>query len=115
MSIDVQLPKVQTHSSHSLWHHRNMHTNTILFYAVVLFARPTFRPQKFGLRADAKKSGDSQFQVSEKRNQIWLEREFSSRLRETHSPGGRFSKGGGLRLVLMPSDNPCGAPRSLIN
>ena len=52
VSIDVQLPKVQTHSSHSLWDHRNMHTNNI-FSAVVLFARPTFRPQKFGLRGYA--------------------------------------------------------------
>ena len=52
VSIDVQLPKVQTHNSHSLWHHRNMRKNIILFSAVVLFAHPTFRPQKFGLRAN---------------------------------------------------------------
>ena len=95
VSIDVQLPKVQTHNSHSLWHYRNMYTNIILFSAVVLFARPTFRPQKFGLRAN--------------------EREISTRLRETLSLGGRFSKRVGLRVVLMPSDNPCGAPRSLTN
>ena len=69
-----------------------MYMNIILFSAVVLFARPTFRPQKFGLRAD--------------------EREFPTRLRETLSLGGRFSKGGGLRLVLMPCDNPCGAIRA---
>ena len=66
-----------------------MHTNIILFSAVELFARPTFRPQKFGLRSD--------------------EREFSTRLRETLSLGGSFSEGGGLKLVLMRSDNPCGA------
>ena len=95
MIIDIQLLKVQTHSSHSLWHYRNMYTNIILFSAVVLFARPTFRPQKIGLRAN--------------------EREISTRLRETLSLGGRFSKGGGLRLLLTPSDNPCGGPRSLTN
>ena len=56
VSFDVQLLKVQIHSSHSLWHSRDMHTNNILLSAVVLFARPTFRPQKFGLRANAKKN-----------------------------------------------------------
>ena len=58
VSIDVQLPKVQTHSSHSQWHYRNMHTNNI-FSAVVLFARTTFRPQKFGLRGNATNRCDS--------------------------------------------------------
>ena len=92
VSFDVQLPKVQTHNSHSLCHYRNMYTNIILFSAVVLFARPIFRPQKFGLGAN--------------------ETKFPTRLRETLSLGGSFSRGGGLRLMLMPSDNPCGAPRS---
>ena len=68
VSFNVQLPKVQIHSSHSLWHYRNMYTKITLFSAVVLLARPIFRPQKFGLGAN--------------------EPEFPTRLRETLSLGG---------------------------